>query len=318
MKTPPVNISPKLPAYALDGRPLEWNAERTAVRFDSTNEEYHSDRNAVSSSMLKVLDRSPAHLREYLLTPQQSKSAFVLGSAIHCAVLEPADFAQRFAVYSGSRLGNNCAWKDFKARNSHRDILSQKDHALVMALARQVHRTVVVRNGQRSFTFADLLQHGSVEKNIYWLDKKTSLTCRLRYDLLVHNVLVDLKSTTDAREGAFSKDANKFLYHVQMSHYVNGINAFRPSEAGRTTAILMAVEKEPPFEAKAHKLDWVSFLDVGQERLESLMNLYSHCLHNNRWPGYTEATETLKLPQWALYDHMNTQGAKRPGGLRVA
>lgn len=308
-------MSPKLPAYALDGRPLEWNADCTAVRFDSTNEEYHSDRNAVSSTMLKLLDRSPSHLREYLLTPQKPKTAFILGSAIHCAALEPTDFSNRFTVYTGSRLGNNMAWKDFKARNSHLDILSPQDHALALALARQVHRTVVISNGKRTFTFADLLQHGSVEKNIYWVDKATGLTCRIRYDLLVRNVLVDLKSTTDARESAFSRDCNKFGYHVQMAHYVNGITAFRPQEAGNVTAILLPVEKEPPFEAVAYPLDWASFLDVGQERAAALMSVYANCLHNNRWPGYRNATETLKLPQWALYEHMARSGASTRAAL---
>lgn len=302
-------ITPKLPAYALDGRPLEWNTTCTAVRFDSTNEEYHSDRNAVSSTMLKLLERSPSHLREYLLTQQKPKTAFMLGSAIHCAVLEPTDFANRFTVYSGSRLGNNVAWKDFKARNSHRDILSPQEHSMVMALARQVHRTSVICNGKRTFTFADLLQHGSVEKNIYWVDKVTGLTCRMRYDLLVRNVLIDLKSTTDARESSFSKDCNKFGYHVQMAHYVNGIAAFRPQETGNITAILLPVEKEPPFEAVAYPLDWTSFLDVGHERAAALMSLYANCLHNNRWPGYRKPTDTLKLPQWALYEHMATAGA---------
>src|SRR5262245_8459627 len=52
--------------------------------------------NAVSNSRLTKLDRSPAHLLAYLTEPPEDTKATAEGRAIHCAVLEPDDFVNRY------------------------------------------------------------------------------------------------------------------------------------------------------------------------------------------------------------------------------
>ena len=66
-----------------------------------TNAEYHANP-AIGSSMLKAFDRSPRHCWQLYFdpdreTPEPSK-AFLLGSAIHAATLEPETFGERYAV----------------------------------------------------------------------------------------------------------------------------------------------------------------------------------------------------------------------------
>lgn len=78
-----------LPAYARDGRPLQWNATRTAVAFDATDDEYRSDPTAVNASTLKLLARSPAHMASAMQRPKKELPSQRLGTAIHAATLEP-------------------------------------------------------------------------------------------------------------------------------------------------------------------------------------------------------------------------------------
>src|SRR5690606_26638227 len=48
-----------------------------------------------SQTVLKIMrDRSPAHARQYMLTPPEPTPAMVLGQAIHMAILQPDLFRE--------------------------------------------------------------------------------------------------------------------------------------------------------------------------------------------------------------------------------
>ena len=176
--------SPALPSYALDGRRIEWSADKTAAAFHSTEAEYHGDANAVSASMLKIADRSLAHLKEALSTPVTPTKAMILGSAMHCAALEPHLFQSRYAVWSGKRAGK--PYQAFLANLPPGVItLSQTERETIDAQVATLLRTPVVRNLSQTFALQDLIEVGHRERNYYWADSKTGMTCRARMDLTV-------------------------------------------------------------------------------------------------------------------------------------
>lgn len=67
----------------------------------NTNEEYHSG-DGISCSGLKLIGQSPLHFWQEYINPNREepprKQAFVIGSALHCAVLEGEDFPHRYAI----------------------------------------------------------------------------------------------------------------------------------------------------------------------------------------------------------------------------
>ena len=66
------------------------------------NEQYHADTSAISASGLKLFMRSPAHYYAAYLDPnrveRQPTPAMRLGTATHCAILEPTRFNAEYAV----------------------------------------------------------------------------------------------------------------------------------------------------------------------------------------------------------------------------
>ena len=59
---------------------------------DLPNEEYHRC-DGVSNSMLSDMARSPAHFQAARRRQREETPAMAIGTAIHCAVLEPERFA---------------------------------------------------------------------------------------------------------------------------------------------------------------------------------------------------------------------------------
>ena len=61
-----------------------------------SNEDYHGDRSAVSSTQLKRMLISPAHFLSGITDPEESTEALLFGSVLHGRLLEPDTFESRF------------------------------------------------------------------------------------------------------------------------------------------------------------------------------------------------------------------------------
>ena len=62
-----------------------------------TDDEYFATP-AASNSALTLMKQSPAHGKERLDNPPAESAAFKLGKLVHCLVLEPAEYEQRYHV----------------------------------------------------------------------------------------------------------------------------------------------------------------------------------------------------------------------------
>lgn len=290
--------SPALPAYALDGRPLEWNADRTAVRFDSTNAEYHSDQNAISSTALKALLRSPAHMLQRLQGNDEDTPSRRLGTAVHTFVLEGPRFAREYVVYDGRRQGLD--WELFEASNLGKTVLTLAEHEKVIGCSEAALTAPAVQGADCVYTLEDLITHGQAERNTYWVDEATGLTCRMRADLMVQNVTLDLKTTDDARAEPFARQCARMGYDIQAAFYTRGRRAFDP-EAQSHPFLFVAAELTPPHGVQVHVADQEAFVEPGDAKVSKALALYRRCMQAGRWPSYSAPTATLKLPLYERY-----------------
>lgn len=287
-----------LPAYARDGRPLQWNASRTAVAFDASDDEYRSDPTAVNASTLKLLARSPAHMASAMQRPRKELPSQRLGTAIHAATLEPALFASKYLRYSRSRCA--CSKADYQARNPGRVIVSDKEWETADNVSRALLAKVIVRNGDEQFTLKDLRNYGQCERVIYWLDEETGLTCKARLDLMAGPVTLDIKSTDDARQAAFKRQCAQLRYDIQAAFYLRARRALEPEMQGHVF-IMLAVETEAPYASVAHKAAADRFIKPGDREVSRLLKQFKACRDSFDYPAYDEPAADLELPMNMLY-----------------
>ena len=127
---------------------------------------------------------------------------------------------------------------------------------------------------RRHPTASKLFTGGVAEQSCYWsqtvyyADARAEVLCKCRPDYVKAisggYVIVDLKTTLDARERPFQGRAYWDLgYHLSAAHYVTGLTEIRgtPPQA----FIFVAVEKEPPY-AGFHSTKEVSKEGPGDKR----------------------------------------------------
>lgn len=274
--------------------------------LDVSFPEYLADVEHVSNSMLKKLDRSPAHLRSYLDDDEERKpsDALITGRAAHAMVLETDSFNRQYFVIpddlkaltkpqiASIEKGKptelaaklNDQWQELRERAHGRELIRESALDDVIAMREALMSVEKIRN---------LLSIGSAEQTRYFVDSETGVKCKMRADF-VHgsqqSVIVDYKTTDDARSKAFARSIINYGYDVQAAHYKKG---------GRAEYFyIIAQEKKPPFAAKLYLIssDW---LKRGETQRRKYLNIYAECLANNNWPAYTTETETIDIPRWA-------------------
>lgn len=250
---------------------------------------------AVNHSMLEGFRRTPAHARELMIHPKDGTQALALGHAFHTFVLEPARFAEQYAVAIKVDKRTNVGkaeWAEWEAANKGRLPLSEQEFQ-----AYHLMREAILAHP----TAAELLAgKGANELSIVWRDQATGLLCKARLDrvasLTGYSFIADLKTTRDAGEKSFSRDLSSFGYHRQGAWYREGLAALRP--ALRRMAFI-AVEKEAPYCVAVHELDERA-LEQGSRENRDYLESYKRCMESGSWPGYDSGMSLLDVPSWAM------------------
>lgn len=249
----------------------------------------------MNSSALKDILQSPAHFyeRKYNQSERKETPALKFGKLFHYAVLECELFRKRAIVEPNvDKRTKEGKWimQNFQ-ENLAPDalVLSQDDLTRLTGMIQRMENHKIARG---------LLDKGIRETTIFWNDSETGDLCKARPDFITEDgLLIDLKTTKDARYKYFSRDAGEYMYHVQAAHYL---------EAGRVTKkfkyedfIFLAFEHEAPYEIAAYPLGQQS-LESGVTVRRKAMRIYSECKKKNEWPGYNQEAQCLEIPIWHM------------------
>lgn len=256
-----------------------------AVIENLSNAEYHASE-AISKSGLDLIEKSPAH---YFYREKTKTKAMVIGSAFHDLVLLPHLFNEHYAIKPNGLSLASKEGKAWKVQNENKEMLSQDEFEQINAMKESIltHHSA-----------SKLLQSGKPEVSIFWQDHETGLDCRCRPDFITsNNIIVDLKTTTDASPSGFAKSVANFRYHVQDAYYSNGYyEAFRHQPKG---FVFIAVEKEPPYAVGVYILNDEAKLE-GEFRFKENLQTYKEALEKEVFDAYSQQIETLELPRWAF------------------
>lgn len=252
------------------------------VEYSMTADEYHAV-DAVSASLLKQIQRSPAHAKASLLQQQEPTPAMCFGTAFHTAILEPERFSAEYSVFQGDKRTKEGKASYEALTAAGKTIITQSDMDSIVGMRGAIMSHPAARD--------ILISQYKAEASVFWRDERTGLECKCRPDIWVKNVLADLKTTDDASPEGFSRSIQTYGYGIQAAHYLAG--------SGADTFIFIAVEKKAPFAVAVYELDPHS-LHVCYEKRLGLMEYWADCRTAGMYPAYSDECQLISLPSWAM------------------
>lgn len=176
--------------------------------------EAYQAREGINFSTLKWAEVSASQLRLRPLLGGVDKTAFKVGRAIHCALLEPERYASDYQVI-GSRATKAGKEQAANAEFSGVETLTHAEASMVGGMAK-----AACLDMQASYLLRS--EASSTESTLTWFDEKTGTACKAREDLYNNRVLVqlDVKSFRDDIDmRAISGTILTNWYHCQLAFY---------------------------------------------------------------------------------------------------
>ena len=223
----------------------------------------------------------------------QAIAAMALGTAAHCATLEPERFGTDYLIWdrktdsgrAAPRSGK--AWETFQAEAGARAILTAAEAADAQAIAAAVRADPVA---------AKYLAAGEPEVVMEW--DLNGRACKGRVDWLTHQddgpVIVGLKTARDCRHFVFGSAAAKLGYHLQWSWYQQGYQVITGHVA---RMVEIVVESAPPHAVVVYVIP-EDVIAQGRDEYAELLRQLEVCERDDRWPGPAETEQILTLPSW--------------------
>ena len=243
----------------------------------------------VNFSSLKHIAESPLAYQWHLTQPDEPTPAMLFGSAFHCAILEPDQFDQRYAVRPEGLDLRKTADKQYWAELSAGKIaLTITDAEKIAAMREGLYRNTEIRR---------LLEApGTSEATIQWTGPGGRL-CKGRLDkYLDDGTIFGLKTTSKFDQRQFQSSAWQMFYHAQWAWYYWGIGELGlPRGEEMYEAV---VQSSGPFDAAIYAVT-EPIIEAGRVEYESWLRTLAQCERTGEWPGrYPDIVEFLP-PKWA-------------------
>lgn len=284
------------------------------IRKDS-NEEYHSKKEYISASGLKLLKKSPLHFK---LQEKKTTEAMEFGSAYHTFILEPELFEKEYYLFNDSDICSVLIGEGAKsprATNIYKEWYNQQ-----LAIAGQ--RKLMDKNTYSQLEkmsdiifrhkFAkSIISNGDAEMSIYCeitiiTGQKIKVKIRPDYKKDSKRIISDLKTCQSASINDFPRHSADFDYHIQAALYSDILSEIEGKGMG-WDFYFIAQEKSSPYCFNIFESS-PQFLAQGRYEWEQLIMLYAFCLENDKWPGYQVFTENkfgvneLNLPAYSIHE----------------
>lgn len=275
-----------------------------------TYDEYHKtskELQALRSSFLKPLRKSPAHLRVAMDEDKKDTEAFRQGRLVHKFLENPEKFMETNVVepeFVGKTKDGRDSARSAEAKKLKEDwyaslakdciVVKKDDIEMIKGISKSVREHTLVRN---------LLKEGMSETSLWVKDPETEVILACRPDFIAREgYIVDIKTTRSAAEKDFVDDIfGEYGYHyiMQASLYARCARIAGLQRPDSFTFI--AIEKEPPYCLNVFPLDH-GCLAVGDSYVEKLVKLYAECLNSGNWPGYSNKAIPVMIPTWVGWD----------------
>ncbi|PHM70373.1 PD-(D/E)XK nuclease-like domain-containing protein [Xenorhabdus sp. KJ12.1] len=265
---------------------------KPGIYYDISNEDYHKGE-GVSKSMLDDIEEMPAEFicrRDSPIDEEKTK-ALDMGTALHCLLLEPDEFSNRFIEAPPFNRRTNAG------KQEEQEFQKECADTGKIIMDYEQHRKLkIIRDSAMAHPTAKSLLEidGKSECSIYWEDSTTGILCRSRPDRLVenHHWIVDVKTTADINR--FDKTAYDYRYHVQGAFYSDGYKEIIGETPTFAFIVVSTTVNCGRYPVRTYIMTEQA-KSAGRAAYQRNLATYAECLRTDEWPGLRE----LSLPYYA-------------------
>ena len=252
-----------------------------------TNAEYHGRKPHLSSTNVRTHKKNKKQFK-YSLTHDLVKQtkAMADGTAVHAFFLERDKFNTDFVIKPADMRLNTKAGKEWAQEHQSKIIIDSE-------LGNNLYEM------EKSFmdSPARLIydKQGQSELSYFWDDLGlVKGKCRPDWISDDGNIVVDIKTTTDASPKGFQKSIANWGYHLQLGWYLRGLQKLGlPAKE----FIFIAIEKTPPFSVGVYRAN-KDMITYANDEINNLVYDIDESLKSDDFPDYTPEILDLGLPNW--------------------
>ena len=252
-----------------------------------TNAEYHGRKTHLSSTNVRTHKKNKKQFK-YSLTHELVKQtkAMADGTAVHAFFLERDKFNSDFVIKPADMRLNTKAGKEWAQEHQSKIIIDSE-------LGNNLYEM------EKSFmdSPARLIydKQGQSELSYFWDDLGlVKGKCRPDWISDDGNIVVDIKTTTDASPKGFQKSIANWGYHLQLGWYLRGLQKLGlPAKE----FIFIAIEKTPPFSVGVYRAN-KDMITYANDEINNLVYDIDGSLKSDDFPDYTPEIMDLGLPNW--------------------
>ena len=252
-----------------------------------SNAEYHGRKTHLSSTNVRTHKKNKKQFK-YSLTHDLVKQtkAMADGTAIHAFLLERAVFDSDFAIKPADMRLNTKEGKKWAIDNKNKIII---DFDLGSNLF-EIEKSVLNSPAKLIYDIK-----GQAELSYFWDDLGlVKGKCRPDWISDDGNIVVDIKTTTDASPKGFQKSIANWGYHLQLGWYMRGLQKLGlPAKE----FIFIAIEKTPPFSVGVYRAN-KEMITYANDEINNLVYDIDESLKSDDFPDYTPEIMDLGLPNW--------------------
>ena len=252
-----------------------------------SNAEYHGRKTHLSSTNVRTHKKNRKQFK-YSLTHELVKQtkAMADGTAVHAFFLERDKFNSDFVIKPADMRLNTKAGKEWAQEHKSKIIIDSE-------LGNNLYEM------EKSFmdSPARLIydKQGQSELSYFW-DDLGLVKGKCRPDWISNdgNIVVDIKTTTDASPYGFQKSIANWGYHLQLGWYLRGLQKLGlPAKE----FIFIAIEKTPPFSVGVYRAN-KDMITYANDEINNLVYDIDESLKSDDFPDYTPEIMDLGLPNW--------------------
>lgn len=273
--------------------------------YKITNDNYHNhfcDEPTLSTGVIKKLLDNPkrAWYDNQLLNPQYVKPVherkFDLGSAVHDYVLEGGKAIQVIFGFDNWQKKEPRDKADL-AYAAGKIPMLEKQYLEVHAIGESVIRAI---KDCSELGITDLQADGDAELSYIW--NEDGVWLRTRPDWISHDkkLIIDIKTVgQSANPDDFVRKIVDLGYDIQSSAYKRGVNVL---DGVMPEFIFIVAETTEPYLCSVVSLS-AEFQSLGDDKVETAIALWRHCLKTGKWPGYrTDRVAWLEARPYHIAD----------------